>query len=155
MLVYNEEYSKVEVEYYNKYKEKRDELLSCDVAEREKATSDLKKELKIALDNQSYSYENLQYDNTVVEELKNINDVNAMIEYYETGRVETLKEAINLLFDEKRKDEEEQKQEEYRQEMLRLQREQLEATEEAAYYARQAAVDAEAALKEARNANYN
>ena len=68
-----------------------------------------------------------------------------MIGFFEDRRVETLKEAINLLFDEKRKDDEEIEQMIYREEMLELQRQQAEASEEAAYYAKCAAHQAEIA----------
>ena len=155
MKIYEEEYLIAETEYFEKYKEERAKLLLLDDEERLIATQELKTELTNALLKQKRAYEILQMDNTIPEKIKNVDDVAALIQFYEDGRVETIKEAINLLFDEKRKAEEALKQEEYRQEMLKMQREQLEAAEEAAYYARQAARDSEMALREARRSNYD
>lgn len=153
--IYNEEYLKAEFEYFEKYKKQREELLLLENEESEKATLNLKEKLKIAIANQSESARKIVSDKTVTDDLKNVKDIKLMIEYFDYGRVESLKEAINLLFEEKRKEEEEIRQEKYRQEMLNLQREQVKAAEEAAYYAKKAAKNAENAQLSATIASLN
>ncbi len=64
--------------------------------------------------------------------------------YFEDHRADTLKEAINLWYDEKRKDEEEAKAEAHRQEMKALEEKRVraaQAAEEYAYMQYMAALD--------------
>ena len=73
----------------------------------------------------------LAEDSTVNQKFKEAEIVQQLIEFFEEGRVESLKEAINLWYDEKRKDEEEERAEAHRQELLELEAERVRAAQAA------------------------
>ena len=101
--------------------------------------------------------------------LKRKEIVITLLEYFADHRADSLKEAINLWYDEKRKDEEEAKAEAHRQEMKALEEEKVRAAQaaeeyakmkyeearDAAEYARQAAEDAQEAADAAQRMEWN
>lgn len=110
----------------------------------------------------------LDSDSTINSSLKKKEIIEKLILYLEEGRAESLKEAINLFYDEKRKDEEALKTEKHRKEMLALeeekvraaqaaeeyQRMQYEEAQQAAVYAQQAAFAAQDAAEQAKNNHF-
>lgn len=153
---YQKKYALVEKDYFLANKEKREELREADqialAKEKEKA-----RERVQTLEAELAELEPLiAADDTVIDTYKRVPIIALFITYFETGRVDTVKEAINLMFDERRKDEEAQKAEKYRAEMLDLEKKRLaaekerleqekrraEAAEDAADYAMLAAIEA-------------
>ena len=69
-------------------------------------------------------------------DIKRIPIIEKLIRYFEDKRVDTLKEAVNLFYDEKRKDEEQAREEEHRKQMRELEEERVRAAQSAEDYAR-------------------
>lgn len=119
------------VEYEKTYEEKRSELAEMDKLDNQKAIDDAEEKLVIAERNWNKAKLAFQANNIVASSLKKQNVVEKLIAYLEEDRVETLRDAINMYYDEERKDAEEKRNEEHRQEMLRLAQKKADAAQAA------------------------
>lgn len=139
---YKERLSGAEDAYKEEYFEERNKLKEQDAAEREKVILDAEKTLESAKSAYAAAQDAFDHDDLLSVRMKSIECARKLLEFFEDGRVDTLKEAINLWFEEKRKDEEEARAEAYRREMKELEEERVRAAQSAEEYARQAADNA-------------
>lgn len=149
---YNTKYQLVEADYYMTYKSEREALAQSDKVEKLNAVNAAKSDLEMASKKHTNALAAVNSDATVSERFKNAEDIMKLIEFFNDGRADTLKEAVNLWFDEKRKDEESQKEEEHRTEMLFLERKRLDAAKAAEEYQRLQYLAAEEAARHAKEA---
>ena len=158
-----------EASYREEFHKKRDELRIMDNEEEEQRLTEGKKRLEVAEERLVCAKEKVSSNTTVSGSLKQKQIIDCLISYLEEGRADNLKEAVNLFYDEKRKDEEAKKAEAHRQEMLALEEEkvraaqaaekyqrlQYEAAQDAAYYAQQAAEEAREAADTVESMQYD
>lgn len=150
---YYQEYAWAEAAYREKYKDERNALATQDKVEQAEAITRAQTNAETAKQKYDLAVQALVDDCTVNQKFKEVEIVQQLITFFEEGRVDSLKEAINLWYDEKRKDEEEERAEAHRQKLLELEEERVRAAQEAEEYARQAASDAREAAEMARK-NY-
>ena len=149
---YKKNRQSIENEYYKEYAEERQKIIDTEKQKQEdafKTASDIFERLKSPY---QQAKEQLELDMTVSGKFKSEDTVKELILYFTEGRVTSMKEAINLWYDEKRKDEQEELEAEHRATMEEYAKRQCEATEDAAESARQAAESASEAAEEARRA---
>jgi hypothetical protein len=152
---YEKVYPLAESAYREAYAKERGTIIKEDeeIRQRELTINNSKLErLKAEYDIAEKSVEN---DSLLSADMKQTAIIKTLIKYFQDKRADSLKEAVNLWYDEKRKDEEEQRAEEHRKEMKRIEEERLRAEEEAAEYARMQYEAAEEAAEYARQAAYN
>lgn len=144
---YDKAYPLAEAAYRERFNEERTALAAQDKVEQAEAI--LAAQISVETEKKKYDMaaEALAADCTVNQKFKDAAIIRQLIEFFDEGRVETLKEAINLWYDEKRKDEEEERAEAHRQELLELEAERVRAAQAAEEYARQAAADAREAAE--------
>ena len=149
---YDRMYPLAEATYREKYASERAQLAEEDKNEKQQAISS--QETTVAVIQKKYETAKAAFeDNDLLSDrLKSKDIVSQLIEFFEDHRADTLKEAINLWYDEKRKDEEEAKAEAYRQEMLELEEERVRAAQSAEEYARMQYEEARDAAEYARQA---
>ncbi len=97
--------------------------------------------------------EKYEENDLVSDKLKRVEIIEKLIEYLDDKRADDLKEAVNLWYDEKRKDDEARKAEEHRRKMLELEEERVRAAQAAEDYARMQYEEAINAAEYARNAS--
>ena len=135
---YKMRYSRCEEDYYKEY-----------AVERKKIEETERKEIDISIQSAEKSFEEgkeklekakreLYEDSTLSANLKRQEIVAQLIQYFENGRVSSIKEAVNLYYEE-----------EHRKKIEEFARKQLELTEEAKEYARKAAESAREAAESA------
>lgn len=133
---YEEMRSQAENDYMESYSETRAKLEAEDKAGYQNAVEKAREALSIAQKAFDYAKDKLATDDLISDKLKNKETVWTLIEYFKDQRADTLKEAVNLWYDEKRKDEEEARAEEHRREMRALEEEKVRAAQAAEEYAR-------------------
>jgi hypothetical protein len=141
--------------YREKYAGERESLAEQDTIEQQKAIAENEAALETAEKIYTESKTALEQDDLLSAKLKTKDIVSCLIDYLNDRRADTLKEAINLWFDEKRKDEEAAKAEAHRKEMIALEEERVRAAQAAEDYARQAAENAREAAEAARRVEWN
>ena len=139
---YDRAYPLAEAAYRERFNNERTALAAEDKVEQAKAIAIAQISVDSAKEKYDLAVQALADDRTLNQKFKELGIVKQLIEFFEDGRVESLKEAINLWYDEKRKDEEEERAEEHRQELLELEQERVRAAQAAEEYARKAAADA-------------
>ena len=132
---YKKRLSDAEEAYKKHYSDERKKLKEQDASERAIAIRDAENALSTARNAYTIAKDNLDNDGLLSTKMKTRAVACKLLEFFEDGRVDTLKEAINLWFDEKRKDEEEARVEAYRQEMKKLEEERVRAAQSAEEYA--------------------
>lgn len=156
-----------EAAYRETFHTERETLRLQDETESAENVEKAKKQLDLSIQRRDEATTKLNLNNTISSSLKQKCIVERLVSYLEEGRADDLKEAVNLYYDEMRKDEEARKAEAHRQEMKELeeekvraaleaaeyQKKQYEEAERAAYYAERAAEQAEEARKAAETAN--
>lgn len=166
--IYEGRLARILDDYMKVYSAERAELETADKANYDAAKLQASDYVSSIQAKYSEVYSSVKADTTISERFKNIGDLKEILSFFEDGRVDTLKEAVNLWFDERRKDEEAQREAEHRQEMLRMEEERLkmeakrlEAAEAAEEYERLQYVEAqltraaaERAEEAARSAQY-
>lgn len=138
---YRKAYSIVEEEYYKKHKEIREELDKKDRQNKDELIQKAKESANKSADEYSRIKATVDSEEIISQNLKETTNVNMLISFFEEGRCDTMKEAINLLFEEKHR---------HRIELLCQQ--QLELTEQIAIIAKNADEKAEEALEIANEA---
>lgn len=144
---YDRAYPLAEAAYRERFNDERTALAAEDKVEQTKAIAIAQISVDSAKEKYDLAVQALDDDRTLNQKFKELGIVKQLIEFFEDGRVESLKEAINLWYDEKRKDEEEERAEEHRQELLELEQERVRAAQAAEEYARKAAADAREAAE--------
>lgn len=138
---YKKAYTIIENEYYQKHRKIREEIATKEKEEKENLINEAQNrfdEIYIRYE----KYKSLVESCTLVsEKLKSEENIKTIIEYFEDGRADTIKEAINLLYEEK-----------HRQRVEALTREQLELTQKISNTAQEALSTAEDALSAANDA---
>lgn len=142
----------LEEKYYEYYADERSKLEEMDRQKQAEACEQAEKQYSIMNVKYREARDRLAADRTVAESLKTKERVALMIHLLEEGRADNLKEVVNLMYDEERKDREEQEEREHRAQMEEYARRQCEAAESAAQSAQEAKESAERAAEEAREA---
>lgn len=152
LKLYEEKRPFVEKAYYAEYAEERNRIRESDEKKHNEAIQ-VAEEAFVKAKAEVNQYQKQINANTIVaDKFKNIETVSLLIQYLEEQRADSLKEAINLWYDEMRKESEAKKEDEHRAAMEEYARRQCEAAEDIAESARQAAQSAEEASEEARKA---
>lgn len=138
---YRKAYSIVEEEYYKKHKDIREELDKQDRENKDELIQQAKESAEKAADKYARTKATVDSESIISQNLKEPTNVNMLITFFEDGRCDTMKEAINLLFEEK-----------HRQRIELFCQQQLELTEKIAIIAKNADEKAEEALEIANEA---
>lgn len=163
---YDKLYKLAEQLYYETFSDELTELERTDKEEQAEAISKAERHHKECMDKLETCCENIKQNTLLDDSIKSKEIVTKLIDYLKIGRADNLKEAINLYFDERRKDEEEKRAELHRYEMIELEKERVRAAQAAEMYqqmqyeeSQRAADEAERAAEYARQAaekaNYN
>lgn len=140
---YSEKVSIAEEDYKEYFANERDSLIKQDKIEQAKAIEKKRSEIETIELSYNKARAVVENDDVLGESMKTKEIVSALISFLQNNRADTLKEAVNLWYDEKRKDEEAAKQEAHRQEILKLEKERVRAAKEAEDYARLLYLDAQ------------
>ena len=159
---YDELYKLAEQLYYETFSDELTDLEQKDKAEQADAIIKADQYHKECLYNLEKCQNNISRNTLLDDSLKTKEIVTKLIDYLKIGRSDNLKEAINLYFDEKRKDDEQKKAEQHRNEMIELEKERVRAAQAAEMYQQmqyeelqRAADEAERAAEYARQAAEN
>ena len=149
---YERKVSKAKEQYYEEYKQQREELLSKDSFEKSQKLKEASEMFDSAVE-QKNKAEQLWNGNTLLSErLKNSQTITRLIEYFDDGRVDTLKEAINLYYDDMHKEKESRLAEEHRKRLEEIILDQNESIQHAIEVAENAQSTASEALDLAQDA---
>ena len=154
---YQKLYPLAESAYRNEYRTERNALEQQDELEKEKALHSIREKTTVLKKHHDEIMKAIEFDNTLSDRLKKKEIVSEILGYFDDGRVSTLKEAVNLWYDEQRKSEAERKEDEHRERLIVLEEEKLRAAqateeyqkrqceivEQAAQYAKEAAENAQ------------
>lgn len=138
---YNSAVQSAEKEYYRTFEKERKELIEIDKRERETAIQELTFKLDTAKGKLESITALIEQEDIIGISLKNVLDVQLLIAIFDNKRADTIKEAVNVLFEDK-----------HRKRMQELQEEQIRLTKEAKEAAENAADSAEEAIKIAKEA---
>ena len=166
---YDQKHSLAESAYKKRYAVERKRLEEEDESEKKKDITIKEEKVKNASEKYEKAKRALEENEFLSGELKAKKNVVKLIEYLMNHRADTLKEAVNLWYDEKRKDEEEAKAAADRKKLIELQEEQTRAAQaaeeyakmqyeeacNASFYASQAADDAREAKETAQQIELN
>lgn len=145
---YNVQYSYYQKKYYDAFAEKRKKLDEEEKAEIEQCIQVATAKFNVVKAELSSAEEEMNSDETVGPKLKNTAAISKLIEYFQEQRVDSLKEAINLYYDERHR----LKLENYAREQKEILKEITESVEEAVEKAETAALRAEEAFDLAQSA---
>ena len=138
---YNSAVQSAEKEYYITFEKERNALIEADNNEREAAIQELSARLEDSKSKLEEIVILIEKEDIVGRSLKNIFDVQLLVEIFDNKRADTIKEAVNVLFEDK-----------HRKRMEELQEEHVRLTQEAKDAAESAADSAEEAIKIAKEA---
>jgi hypothetical protein len=133
---YNEAVQIAEKEYYATFKNERTALIQSDNKEREETIQNLTIELGKTKENLKAVNNAIEKEDIVGRSLKNSDDIQLLIDIFDNKRANSIKEAINILFEDK-----------HRKRMEELQEWHVKLTEEAKEAAENAASSAEEAIR--------
>ncbi|MBR5048838.1 MAG: hypothetical protein IKX74_04285 [Erysipelotrichaceae bacterium] len=100
MEEYQQRDEQLRKEYYEHFQAQRHELEVKEKAEIAGAVDSAKKQLSTLQEKLAAARRQLEEDDTLSSRLKNLKTVNTLIGYFEDRRADSLKEAVNLLFEE-------------------------------------------------------
>lgn len=149
---YERVYPLAEAAYKEQYADERTQLADEDKIEQQEAIRDKKTIVESSKEKYETAKAAFEANTLLSDRLKSKDIVLQLIDFFKDHRADTLKEAINLWYDEKRKDEEEAKAEAHRQELLELEEERVRAAQSAEEYARMQYEEARDAAEYARQA---
>ena len=138
---YSSAVQSAEKEYYITFEKERNALIEADNNEREAAIQELSAKLEASKSKLEEIVILIEKEDIVGRSLKNIFDVQLLVEIFDNKRADTIKEAVNVLFEDK-----------HRKRMEELQEEHVRLTQEAKDAAESAADSAEEAIKIAKEA---
>lgn len=145
---YNRAIKAAEKEYYVEFEKERQNLIEADNQERETAIRELTLNIESAKEKLHPIVIAIDQEDIIGQSLKNISDIQLLIEIFDNKRADSIKEGVNVLFEDKHR----KKMEEYQEEQLRLTREAQEAAENAEASADEAISIAQQALDRANEA---
>lgn len=140
-IQYHHAKDSAEKEYYTKFEKERNELIEKDKKEREIAINKLSLEFETLKTKYNEFIELIDREDIVGESVKNSVDIKNLIDIFDNKRADSLKEAVNILYEDK-----------HRKRMEELQEEQVRLTQEAKDAAKKAIDDANEALERAEEA---
>ena len=135
-------------EYYSVFQKERRDLIEQDNREREKAIHDLELKLECIKNEFEATITLINQDDILGRSLKNTSDIRLLIDIFDNKRADSIKEGVNVLFEDKHR----KKMEELQAEQVRLTQEAKEAAESAADSAEEAIGIAKEALERADEA---
>lgn len=141
---YDDYWNKIEYyskEYYNEYAEQRAKINAEEQAEIDNEIQSAQNQVNRLIGREKSLKKFIQENSLLSDNFKNRQSINTLIKYFQDHRVDSLKEAANLYFEEEHRS----KLEEYAQEQLRLTKEAKRYAEEATSIARKALSIAEGA----------
>ena len=145
---YNSAVQSAEKEYYITFENERNALIESDNEEREMAIQDLSTRIEVSKSKLEEIVELIEKEAIIGPSLKNILDVQLLVEIFDNKRADTVKEAVNVLFEDKHR----KRMEELQEEHVRLTQEAKDAAESAAESAKEAIKIAKEALERADEA---
>ena len=145
---YNSAVQSAEKEYYITFEHERNALIEADNKEREMAIQDLSTRIEVSKSKLEEIVELIEKEDIIGPSLKNILDVQLLVEIFDNKRADTVKEAVNVLFEDKHR----KRMEELQEEHVRLTQEAKDAAESAAESAIEAIKIAKEALERADEA---
>lgn len=149
---YERRVSKAKEQYYEEYKQKREELLSKDEYEKSQKMKEASELLASANEQKSKTEKSWRGNTLLSERLRHSQTITRLIEYFDDGRVDTLKEAINLYYDDIHKEKESQLAEEHRKRLEEIILDQNDSIQHAINVAEHAQSTASEALELAQDA---
>lgn len=152
---YEEKRLSAEKEYEKKYAKQRNEIKASDDRNQAKAIEEAELRFIDARALYHQAQKDLSDNDTLTESLKQKKTVSRLISYIEEGRVENHMQAINLWYEEKRKDDESEKEEAHRRKMEEYAKAEYQAAQKAEENAKMAAESARQAEENARQAAEN
>lgn len=141
-----------ETQYYEKHKEKRSTFEQDDAADKESKIIGAEAALAAAQKEFEDVESTWKMDTFLSEHLRKSLTIRKLMEYFKDGRTSTLKEAVNLFYDDERKDEEARLAAEHRKKIEEMIAELSTSTQYAVEKAEEASCDAAEALRRAQSA---
>ena len=145
---YNEAVCAAEEEYYTTFGEEREALRQADNKEREDAIQEITSELDKVRNKLDEITKTIEAEDIIGVSLKNVADVQLLIDIFDNRRADTIKEAVNILFEDKHR----KRMEELQELHVCLTKEAKEAAENAEDSAREAIRIANEAMERADEA---
>ena len=150
--IYAEKKELAETQYYEKHKEERSIIEKDDAAAKESKIIGAKFALAVAQRKLEDVESAWKMDTLLSEHLRKSLTIKKLMEYFKDGRTSTLKEAVNLFYDDERKDEEARLASEHRKKIEEMMVELRTLTKYAVRKAEEASGNAAEALREAQSA---
>ncbi len=148
---YNAERQIAEKEYYKKFESERQELIAAENKEREKAIQNYSLSIDSTKEKLSFVTCQIENDDIIGNSNKNLLDIPLLIEIFDNKRADSIKEAVNVLFEDKHR----KRMEELQRESVRLTNEAKAVAERAEKCADDATIIAKKALQLAEDAYKN
>ena len=149
---YNQKLAQATAQYYEEYKNKRLQLEYEDSNDKELMIKDSNALLESATLQKEKAEVAWKANTLLSEKLRNSHVIKHLIEYFEDGRVDSLKEAVNLYYDDIYKEKESKLAEEHRQKLEQIINNQNESIQYAISVAKDALSTASEALEIANDA---
>lgn len=149
---YSKKKAKAEEEFYQLNEKKRKALEKEDVDDKVNRISVAKEKLNLAEEHLKRVRLAWKQDELLSERLRNTTTIRKVLEFFEDGRVDTMKEAVNLYYDETRKDEEARLASEHREKIESAIKQQIVTLQEVVDKVDSATSNADEALRLAREA---
>lgn len=145
---YSASVQSAEKEYYSTYEKDRSDLIEADNKERKVAIQEWTLKLNNAKSKLESAIVLIEQEDIIGLSLKNVLDVQLLIEIFDNRRADTIKEAVNVLFEDKHR----KRMEELQEEHVRLTKEAAESAEKAIKIAKGALERADEAYDKAQDA---
>lgn len=149
---YNQKVAIAKEQYFEEYKSKREELKLKDKDEKDQKIKNADEILTSATDQKNKAEKAWKENTLLSERLRNTQTIKRLIDYFDDGRVDSLKEAINLYYDDMHKEKESQLAEEHRKRLEEIILNQNESIQHAIDVAENAQCTASEALDLAQDA---
>lgn len=149
---YNQRLAQATAQYYEEYKDTRLQLEAEDKNDKEQALKDAEALLESATGAKDKAEIAWKANTLLSEKMRNSYVIKRLIDYFEDGRVDSLKEAINLYYDDIYKERESKLAEEHRQKLEQIINEQNDSIQHAISVAEDARSTASEALEAANDA---
>ncbi len=145
---YRIRYDECVAAYYEEYSDQRNKLESEERSEIAYNIQTARQLYNVAKERFETASQELNSDKTLSDKLKRVDVVDELIEIFQDQRADSIKEAVNLFFEEEHR----RRLEEYAQEQVRLTSEATEFARQAAESAEEAASRADEAIRQVENA---
>ncbi len=149
--VYEEAYPKALARYEKLYEKERESLRTLDKEEYGEAVERAESAYRAVHHRLRLAKQALDEDDLLSDEMKNKEVLKSLLRILEDRRADTMKEAVNLWYEEQRRDEEAKREEAYRKKCLELEEERVRAAQAFEEYAKRQAEDTTGESKEEIN----